>query len=319
MDNDIFEKAQGIMNARRIKAINENDRRIAEINEKIPEMRFINANLFKTSKELFGIIARGEDVKNKVEKLRRDNLEAQRYTHELLIGNGYPQDYLDMHYECRKCEDTGSVGGCYCDCFKKLLGTLGTEKMNRTAQVNLSSFETFSLEYYKDNDLRDMKRIFDFAKKFAAEFPKNRSSILMTGGTGLGKTHLSLAIANVVLSKGYSVVYDSTINILRKVEREHFGREQGDTLSVLLECDLLILDDLGTEYQTPFYTSTVYSIINTRINNGKSTVMSTNLTRKEIKKRYEERVVSRLYAEYTCLTFKGTDVRGLKKIQKGAV
>ena len=140
----------------------------------------------------------------------------------------------------------------------------------------------------------------------------------MYGKTGLGKTHLSLAIANEVLKKGFSVLYDSVINFLRQVEKEHFGREtrNSDTLELLLSCDLLILDDLGTEFHSQFYQSTIYNIINTRMNRKKPTIISTNLNYDEISHLYDERITSRIFTTYTIHHFVGMDVRVFKKQQE---
>ena len=137
----------------------------------------------------------------------------------------------------------------------------------------------------------------------------------MFGKTGRGKTHLSLAIANRVLQNGYNVLYDSAINFLRQVEKEHFGRggSNDDTLDTLLSCDLLILDDLGTEFHKQFYQSTVYNIINTRMNRDLPTIISTNLNHNEISALYDERITSRIYTTYTCLHFVGQDVRVREK------
>lgn len=140
--------------------------------------------------------------------------------------------------------------------------------------------------------------------------------MLFYGRTGLGKTHLSLAIAHDVLGKGYEVIYDSIINLLEQVEREHFGRAQVDgidTMAILQSVDLLILDDLGAEFQSPFYVSAIYNIINTRLNRGLPTIISTNLEFIDIKKRYEERIVSRLFAVYETMHFIGSDIRLMKK------
>ena len=314
MDNDVFDKAQSVMTNRRMNAVSENQLRIDEISRKIPEISEINRYLFDTSKKLMEIISRRENVGEKIEKLRKSNLEAQNMIRNILVQNGYPEDYLDIHYNCSECQDTGYSKGELCKCFKKLCGTLSAKEMNKNSQIKLSSFDTFNLSYYSGNDYHVMKRIFEFTRSYAETFRGNSGSILMFGKTGLGKTHLSLAIANEVLKKGYSVIYDSTINILRKIEKEHFGKNSfADTLSLILDCDLLILDDLGTEYETPFYSSTIYNIINTRLNSDKQTIVSTNLDYAGIEKRYDERVVSRLCAVYTCLEFKGEDVRLQKR------
>lgn len=320
MDSEIFEKAQSVMTQRRLKAVNENDRRIREINEKIPQIREINTQLHNTGKELIRIMTseRGSAVKDKIEQLKKFNLGAQAMSRRLLAENGYPENYLDISYTCPKCQDTGYCGGEFCDCFRKLCGSLSASELNKNAHLKLSSFDTFSLSYYKGDDYFTMERILRFAKNYAENFSENSESILMFGKTGLGKTHLSLAIANRVLEKGYSVIYDSIINILRSIEREHFSREHSsEMIDLIMETELLILDDLGTEYETPFYSSTVYNIINTRLNSGRPTIISTNLDYAGIRRRYDERVVSRITAVYACMEFKGEDVRFQLK-QNGA-
>lgn len=321
MENRIFEEAQAVMNKRRLDAVYLNDKRIDEINSRIPEIYEINKCLFDTGKELMRVISEKKNVEQEIERIKRTNLEAQAMIKNLLVSNGYPEDYLEIRYNCPDCQDTGYCGGEFCNCFKKLYGNLSANEMNKNSQINLSSFDTFSLSYYSGADYDIMKRIFEFTKDYAEHFNSGSGSILMFGRTGLGKTHLSLSIANVVLKKGYSVIYDSAINILRKIEKEHFGRSDngGDTLSLVLDCDLLILDDLGTEFETAFYSSVIYNIINTRLNSNKASIISTNLDYAGIERRYDERVVSRLCAVYTCLEFKGEDVRLQKQRRKSNI
>ncbi|HEZ7986584.1 MAG TPA: ATP-binding protein [Ruminococcus sp.] len=313
MDSAIFDKAQSIMTKRRMKAVSENDQRIAEINKKIPQIKEVNDALFNTGKELIKIITEKNalnNINNKIEQLRQYNLGAQSMSRKLLKENGYPEDYLDIHYNCSKCNDTGYYDGRFCDCFKRLCGKLSADEFNKSAQLKLSSFSTFSLSYYKGEDYFTMQKILEFTHQYAETFTSESGSIFMFGETGLGKTHLSLAIANRVLERGYSVIYNSSINILRNIEREHFSREHSsEMIDLIMDTDLLILDDLGTEYETSFYIATIYNIINSRLNSGKPTIISTNLDFSGIKRRYDERVVSRLVAAYTCLEFKGDDVR----------
>lgn len=315
MDSEIFERAQAIMTNRRQQAARANEKCIEEINQKIPQIREINKQLCNTGRDLIGIIrSGGSDAEKRIEQLKNSNIAAQTMSRRLLAENGYPENYLDIHYSCPACQDTGYIHGEFCGCFKRLCGSLSVKELNKTAQVKLSSFDTFSLSYYQGEDRVTMERIYNFAKRYAAGFTVNSESILMFGKTGLGKTHLSLAIADTVLKKGYSVIYDSAINILRRIEREHFSREHSDEMiDLVMDCDLLILDDLGTEYETPFYASTIYNIINTRLNSGKPSIISTNLDYSGIRRRYDERVVSRITAVYTCMEFKGEDVRFQKK------
>ncbi len=312
MDNSIFEKALGIISNRRIKAVQEQEWRIREINRIIPQIGEINNQLYNTGKELINIIsqANGKNVEEEINRLKEFNVNAQNMARQLLVSGGYPADYLDLHYHCSDCCDTGYSNGEICHCLKKLCGSLSANEMNKNTQLSLSSFDSFSVDYYPVQDRETMSRILNFCKRYAFEFTPKSESILMFGKTGLGKTHLSLAIASVVLEKGYSVVYDSAINILRSIEREHFSREHSsDTIDLVMDTELLILDDLGTEYETQFYSSTIYNIINTRLNRGKPTIISTNLDYAGIRRRYDERVVSRITAVYTCMEFKGEDIR----------
>lgn len=311
MDNEIFDKAQAILTNRRMRAVSENEERIREINAKLPQIREVNEVLYNTGKELISIISSGEnDVSERIEQLKQYNLGAQDMSRRILAENGYPEDYLDIHYTCSECSDTGYNGSRFCDCLKTLCGKLSADELNKSSQLELSSFDSFSLSYYKDDNYFQMKKNLEYVKYYAESFTPASKSILMFGATGLGKTHLSLAIAKKVLEKGYSVIYDSAINILRNIEKEHFSHDHSShMIDLVMNTDLLIMDDMGTEYETPFYNATVYNIINTRLNRGKPSIISTNLDFSGIERRYDKRVVSRIVSMYSCLEFKGEDVR----------
>ncbi len=325
MTEENFERAMQIVSDRRIAAQQQHEERIREVEERIPEVAEINRQLFRTSRDLMQIIRQGGDVKGRTEALHEQNRQAQEMVRQLLTERGYPSDYLEMHYTCEKCQDTGYSGGTYCSCLTSLTAKLSVQELNRSVQFESSSFDSFSLRYYQGQHTENgrdcygaMERVFYFCREYAAHFSLSAPSVLMFGKTGLGKTHLSLAIANEVLRHGYSVLYDSVINFLRQVEREHFGKaiRDDDTLEALLSCDLLILDDLGTEFHSQFYQSAVYNIINTRMNRAKPTIINTNMGYDEISYHYDERITSRIFTTYTCLQFVGTDVRVLKKQQE---
>ncbi|MDE6789865.1 MAG: ATP-binding protein [Ruminococcus sp.] len=319
MDTAIYDKAHNIMRLRQEKAQAENDKRIQEINEKIPETREINSLLFNTGMEILKAIKNGGDVEKNVGKIKEKNLGLQKRLKYLLISNDYPEDYLDMHYICPKCSDTGYIDSSFCDCMNQLFGRLMAEQFNQNTSLELSHFEDFDLKYYQGEDYIRMQKILNFTRNYAENFTPGAESIMMSGNTGLGKTHLSLAIADSVIRKGIAVIYDSAINVLDSIENEHFSREHSrETLDSVLGADLLILDDLGTEHESKFFVSMVYNIINTRLVRRKSTIISTNLSIRDISARYDGKVASRLLTEYTQLQFSGKDVRlQLKKAKRG--
>ena len=196
--------------------------------------------------------------------------------------------------------------------------------LNSSSAMNLCSFDTFDLNFYPEtvegtsgvSIRRIMENNYLFCEKYAREFRLPQPGILMNGGTGLGKTHLSLAVGKEVIEKGYSVIYGSAPDLLRKVEREHFrSGEETDTAQLLYECDLLIIDDLGAEFESKFNDSVIYNLLNIRMNTGKPVIASTNFQTSELQKRYGDRIASRLFT-MEILTFYGNDIRLMKKYAK---
>lgn len=310
MDAEIYDKAHNIMTLRRKKAEEMNDERIRKVSGEIPEIAEINHELFNTGKELINVGKNGENIEENIAEAEKKNRELQKRLKFLLTSHGYPPNYTETTYNCPYCRDTGYIDNNFCGCMKSLFGKLMAEKFNKNTYLQLSNFDDFDLKYYSGDDYHTMKKIFDFAKNYAENFTQESGSIMMSGNTGLGKTHLSLAIADCVIRKGVPVVYDSIINILDCIEREHFGYEKSrDKLDAIEDTELLILDDLGTEYDTKFTASTIFDIINTRISRRKPTIISTNLNLNDIKNRYGDRIASRLYTNYTQMHFSGEDVR----------
>lgn len=321
-NKEIFSKAINEINHRRNMANAENAFHFQEIEKNVPEIAEINMQLAKTGMQIVNIIRSGENVSGKISELKAKNLQAQKMIKEMLVQHGYPDDYLDIKYSCRKCSDTGFIKSEKCSCLKNLVASMTAAEMNKKSHINLCSFNTFDLSMYRGNDIAEtenyrniMSKVFSYCRDYADKFNTSSENILMFGRTGLGKTHLSLAIANEVLKKGYNVLYDSTLNYLNQIEKEYFGRDTSgsDTLGLLISADLLILDDLGSEYDKPFYVSTIYNIINTRLNKRLPTIVNTNLRHEEMLKKYEERIISRLFAIYKSLGFVGKDIRLIRR------
>lgn len=224
------------------------------------------------------------------------------------------EDYVPY---CTTCSDTGYVGSTLCKCVLKRAKELSLAGLSASMPITESSFENFSLDYYSGENKKAMEKVFEFSKDYAKNLNKNSKSLLFFGQTGLGKTHLSLAIASAALEKGLGVVYSPIQNLIQKLEKEHFSyNSDTPVLDDVLECDLLILDDLGTEFSTAYSQATIYNIINSRILTSKPTVISTNLDVEELAAKYHNRVASRIIGSYDIKKFCGSDVRQQKKIEE---
>ena len=320
MSEKHYSAALEIIIRRRLTAQSDREKHILELRTRVPEIEEINNMISQASVNILKVISKGENVREEMKKLEEQNTEAQAMMRGLLVKNGYPENYMDINYTCKRCSDTGFTSEGRCSCLEELAGKLAVKELNESSPLNLSTFSTFDLEYYRgvstdtdSNCYSTMSNIYNYCRKYASSFSHDSANIFMSGETGLGKTHLSLAIAERLLSENYSVVYGSVINFIDRIESEHFGRSSGDTLSVLINAELLILDDLGSEYDKQFTTATLYNIINTRLNTRLPTIISTNLSFEEIEARYEQRIVSRIISEYDYLPFSGNDVRQLKK------
>ena len=272
-------------------------------------------------------IAGGPEMQNRLHALEEENLDLQMRRAELLTEHGFPMDYLDDIYSCSKCKDTGIYRSGVCSCLEKLYNAEVTKELGVLMQTGTESFENFNMNYYSAEKLPDypvpprmvMTSIYEKCRKFAEEFPKQRCNLLMQGNTGLGKTYLSACIARVVSSKGYSVCYDTAASALEAFELQKFSRDPAEADAAsgrvrrMLDCDLMILDDLGTEMVTSVSTSALYTLVNTRLTNGKSTIISTNCSMDDLQRKYTPQIFSRISGEYVRLPFVGSDIRQMKK------
>lgn len=318
----VYIKAKETLDNRKKKAEQEREIRHAEVIMKCPEIHEVETEMAKCGADVVKAIGMGADAVEFVKNLEIKNLASQEKRHFLLKEAGYPEDYLDARYTCSICKDTGYHGAFFCSCYKKLIREIAREELSANSPLKKCTFNTFSLKYYPDvedktlgvNQKEYMTRVFDYCKNYAENFTPSSPSILMTGKTGLGKTHLSLAIANKVLDKGFDVFYDSIQNIMDNLEREHFGKlpAQDSIREDILNCDLLIIDDLGVEFSTQFTVSELHNIINTRLLRSLPTIISTNLEMNELEQKYTQRIASRIMGSYYPLRFFGKDIRQLK-------
>lgn len=323
MGNEIFQEAKRRIDRRRMNQQVALSARLEEIQAKVPEVVQVRRRLAMTSAEISKLILqKNTDIKAGIAQIEKVNLELQQREKDLLRQNGYPEDYLEIRYDCPLCKDTGFVDGRRCACLQEEIQRLSVERLNRNFPLEKSGFDSFDLSFYPNetdpktgqNPYVQMQRILRYCKQYADNFTSNNPSIFMTGETGLGKTHLSLAIAGKAAAKGYNVVYGSAQDLLRRIENEHFGRkEDQNTLETILDADLLILDDLGAEFGSGFSQSIVYNILNSRLSSGRPIIISTNLKAGELEEKYAQRVVSRLFTQLVQMRFIGKDVRQLKR------
>lgn len=320
---EIYESAERILLERRKSAESTAAKRKSIFYSCYPEAKRIESALSKTAIAAARAIFGGNSAKEQLVRLKEENQSLQNRMNELLASAGHDADYLEPPYSCKKCGDTGYIDGRMCSCMKILLRKQAYENLNKLTPLSLSTFESFRLDYYPDSAEKGrespreiMEGIFYDCQHYANTFSLSSPSLLMQGRTGLGKTHMSLAIANSAIRKGFGVVYCSVNNIITQLEHEHFGRDtQGSTDRLLLECDLLILDDLGTEFRSAFSSAEIYNIVNTRLMTKKPTIISTNLSLQELQERYTERFASRIMGEYICMPFCGKDNRLQKRLR----
>ena len=298
------------------------DVRAQEVRRAIPEIAKIDRELSLTGLEVFSASLSGGDTASKIAEIRAKNEALQAKRAELLLANGYPTDYSDVKYECTKCGDTGFVDNKMCSCMKEALTLAGIESSGFANLIKEQRFDNFSLDYYKKNATHYdmMGKNLEFLKEYAKNFDaKNSQSILMMGGTGLGKTHLSSAVAYEVIEKGNDVFYTGAIDLFSQFEIQRFksyNNEPNEIIERYFESDLLIIDDLGTEMINQFSVSTLYNLLNDRLSRKKPTIVSTNLSKDEIMKKYTDRITSRMFGEYKIVFFAGTDIRAQKLMKK---
>lgn len=289
-----------------------------------PRLKEIDEELRSTMSRIIArALRQGTDPRPAVEQLKDENLGLQEEKRGLLADMGLPEDALEAKPACALCGDTGYRGGAVCRCLKRYYAQEQQKELSRMLDLGNQSFDTFSLDWYPDRydaDLgfiprKHMEAIYDVCADYAHQFGKKPANLLLFGAPGLGKTFLSAAIAREVTAEGWSVVYDTAAHIFERFEMQKFGREDGAESDVerILSCDLLILDDLGTEMTTVFVQSALYQIINTRLMEKKSTILSTNLMPGEIARRYSPQIASRIEGEYQLLPFCGEDIRKLKR------
>lgn len=266
----------------------------------------------------------GDDTQEQIALIKQESFLLREDLSRELVLMGLPHNWLDEDYYCKDCRDTGYVNGKMCTCLKELVAKEQTKELSSMLDMGGETFSSFRLNLYDDtpdpatgiSPRMMMEVVLGICKRFARDFGTVAENLLMSGDTGLGKTFLSTCIANEVSKAGYSVVYSTAAACFASFEDEKFSRNDADAedeVERCLNCDLLIIDDLGTEMTTSFTVSALYRIVNTRLMRRKSTIISTNLRPEELAGRYSAAIYSRIAGEYKTLSFAGRDIRTLKR------
>jgi len=331
LDGRLLARAKDALEERRRRNDLLYGQRLEEVYERAPGVRALDGQIRATMAEVVAV-SLGLSSEDQIEDIRLRNLELQDERAALIRRAGFPADYLDDEHTCGLCRDTGFVRAEICGCLMELYKKEQTESLSNLLKLGDETFDSFDLSYYDDKPVqatgatggvsprRSMEIIYEICVEYSRKFGKQAMNLFFNGAPGLGKTFLSACIARVVSENGFSVVYDTVISVFSKFEEAKFHRSdepdearlQANELRRYLECDLLILDDLGTEMTTAFTISALYEIINTRLVTNRKTIISSNLTLLDLRSRYSRQIMSRLEGEYQVLTFRGEDIRKKK-------
>lgn len=298
----------------------------AEVYSRLPRVKEIDSELSVSFAKAAAAALDGgaKEPEAAIRSVMLENLSLQAERAELMTGAGFAPDCLDEKPRCPKCSDKGFAGTKPCTCLMELYADEQRRELSKLLKLGEESFDTFDINYYSDerkngagSPRERMEIVYEICLQYARKFGGERDNLFMSGAPGLGKTFLSTCIARVVSENGWSVVYDTAVSIFSRFEDEHFDHsedieETRADIRRYMSCDLLIIDDLGTEMTTSFTQSVLYDLINTRLRTGKKTIISSNLSLDDVARRYSQQIASRLRGEYTLLRFEGEDIRALK-------
>ena len=324
LSNSQYQALMRVYQQRQLENKREQDERVREVFEKVPEIARLSdeiaASMAQAARRMVVNDIQGAGTLKKQAALLR-NRRDQR-----LKESGYPPDYLELRYHCRDCRDTGYMDGKKCHCFRRMEIEILYDQSNIRERLEKENFDTLSMEYY-DRETVDgktgmtvyeyMSMVIEECRAFVESFEEEKGSILFTGNTGCGKTFLSSCIARELIRRCYSVFYLTATDLFDILSDSRFGNreeeEAKDRAAYILDCDLLIIDDLGTELINTFTVSQLFYCVNERLNRKKGTIISTNLTLNQMRDEFTERVTSRIMSQYRILPLLGKDLRLVKQ------
>lgn len=298
--------------------------RLDAVYDKLPQLKSINEQIASLSVEAARKKLDDDNISFHVLKGKIEELRSQKTI--LLEKNGFEEDYFEPVYTCKDCKDTGYINGEKCHCFKQEVINVVYSQSNIKNILSRENFNSFSYEYYSDQEinpttglssLETAKRAVEECKRFIVDFNNKPKNLFFYGNTGVGKTFLSNCVAKELLEKGNSVIYFTAFQLFDILSKGVFDRDADAILAHqnIFDCDLLIIDDLGTEFANSFTTSQLFLCVNERLLRQKSTIISTNLNLNQMIDMYSERTWSRISSNYTLIKLFGDDIRIQKKLR----
>ena len=300
------------------------EERRKEIYARLPVVRQLEAEIAERSVACAKKLLEGD--KSVLDRLKEDLRDLREQKALIIRAAGYPDDYLELHYRCPDCSDTGLIDGRKCHCFLQAQMKLLHAQSNLEDVLERENFKALSYEYYDDTEILPqlgitnaayMRRVVAGCREFVRDFDKKHDNLLFTGSTGVGKTFLTNCIARELMDDFHSVIYLTASDLFDVFSRNKFdydnAEDMKDMYRFILDCDLLIIDDLGTELNNSFTSSQLFYCINERMNMSRSTIISTNLTLARLRDSYTDRVTSRIMSGYRIIPLYGGDIRLLKK------
>lgn len=296
-----------------------------DIYRKFPKIQLIDAKIKNIGFDIASSIFKGINIESYIEEQKKNITDLRIEKAEILAANNFPVDYLDIKYICSKCKDTGYIMNEKCSCFRQKLIDKFYQQSNLKEILKRENFDNFQITYYSDtldkdqglSPRKNMEEIVNYCIGFYKDFDNLNESLLFSGSSGLGKTFLSNCLAKELLDKGKVVIYQTSSNLIEILRTLKFDENSDkDQIEEILSCDLLVIDDLGTEPNTAYSHSELFNIINTRILAGKKMIISTNLSIGDIHNYYPERITSRIYGHFKIFEFFGDDIRIKKNLKK---
>ena len=320
LNNSQYNAIMRIYNQRQLQNKYEQDLRRQEIYGRIPQVKQIEDEISSQAVACARRLLDGDVKAREALKVHIEDLKEQKEV--LLSAYGYAPDYMEMRYHCAECQDTGYIGGQKCRCFKKEQIRLLYSQSNIEEVLERENFEAFSFDYYDDKTIIPaiqmtvadyMHQVYGWCRKYVEDFEEKGGNLIFTGSTGVGKTFLTNCIAKALIDRYQSVIYLSSHDLFDIFSKNKFHyeteEEMRDMYQYILDCDLLIIDDLGTELNNTFVSSQLFYCINERLLRKRSTIISTNLSLDMLRDTYSDRISSRIISQYAIIPLYGDDIR----------